>query len=48
MGCQGFEGNMESVLINPPACVNSQVSFTQRMIAQVPTQFIAWIDVRLP
>lgn len=28
-------GNMESVLINPLACVISQVSFTQLMIGQV-------------
>ena len=28
-------GNMENVLINPLACVISQVSFTQLMIGQV-------------
>ena len=42
---------MESVLINPLACVISQVSFTQLMIGQVTvqrSQFIAYIDVSLP
>lgn len=31
----GDSGNMESVLINPLACVISQVSFTQLMLGQV-------------